>query len=146
MQPCWLEVVKSYSCTYRGQQCQRRSKNSQNPQPTCREPVSPKEHKVTKKVDSACPWLVPPTGIGRRSPLWEIGGRWSMWEEALKASDYLLVLPITTSPPTSQNPKLWSTCVWNGHKFPPAETCLVLTSPLEIPIPWKVPISSDYLR
>ena len=28
-----------------------------------------------KKLDSACPWLVPPTGIGRRSPLWEIGGR-----------------------------------------------------------------------
>ena len=88
-----------------------------------------------KKLDSACPWLVPPTGIGRRSPLWEIGGRWSMWEEALKASDYLLVLPITTSPPTSQNPKLWRTCVWNKHKFPPAEICLVLTWRLEIPIP-----------
>ena len=28
-----------------------------------------------KRMDPACPWLVPPTGSGRRSPLWEIGGR-----------------------------------------------------------------------
>ena len=93
MQPCWLEVVKSYSCTYRGQQCQRRSKNSQNSQPTCREPVSPRKHWVTKKA-----WLsLSLVGSTHRhwSPLTSLGNWWSVIDVGRSSKSQRLPASIT---------------------------------------------------